>query len=166
MWTTFATKEHEIFKQGVLWFSDSSKPGKSVSLIHELAWLAGIHKSDENLLNTSCKVEPVTKVAYIFWWRHATRKQSASAHEYWCNVSCDIPYCLYHFFPNLPWLSLLLPLPILLHITFAPNIFLQSFCIVVISGTFTFVRAMAYWFNKCSKLRIEKSINEWITNTS
>ena len=32
------------------------------------------------------------KVAHIFWWRHDNRKQSASAREHWCEVSCDIPY--------------------------------------------------------------------------
>ena len=59
-------------------------------LIYELAWLAGIGKSKENLLKTA----PVTKVARIFWWRYDNRKQSASACERWCDVSCDISYCL------------------------------------------------------------------------
>ena len=76
----------------VLRLSDSSKPtSQSVSLIYEFAWLAGFHKSEENLLKTSCKVVPVAKVAHIFRWRH-NRKQSASGHEQWCDFSCDIPY--------------------------------------------------------------------------
>ena len=54
-------------------FSDSSKQGQSVSLIYEFAMLAGIRKPEENLLKTSCKVAPVTKVAHIFWWRHDNR---------------------------------------------------------------------------------------------
>ena len=73
-------------------FSDSSKPSQAVSFIYELAWLAGIGESEENLPKTSCKVAPVTKVAHIFRWRHDKRKQSASARERWCDVSCDIPY--------------------------------------------------------------------------
>ena len=79
-----------------LWFSDSSKPGQSITLIYKLAWLAGIHKSEENLLKTSCKVAPVTKVAHKSCWRHDNRKQSASASEHWCDVTCDIPYLLQH----------------------------------------------------------------------
>ena len=43
-------KLHEIFVQVFLRFSDSSKPGQSLSLIYGLAWLAGIGKSEENLL--------------------------------------------------------------------------------------------------------------------
>ena len=86
------TTLHEMCVQVFLGFSDSSKPSQSVSLIYELAWLAGIGKSEENLLKTSCKVAPVTKVAHIFWWRHDNQKQSASARERWCDVSCDIPY--------------------------------------------------------------------------
>ena len=82
----------KICVQVFLRFSDSSKPSQSVSLIYELAWLAGIGKSKENLLKTSCKVAPVTKVAHIFWWRHNNRKQSASARERWYDVSCDISY--------------------------------------------------------------------------
>ena len=73
-------------------FSDSCKSSQSISLIYEFAWLAGFSKSEENLLKTSCKVVPATKVAHIFWWRHNNRKQSASAREHWCDVSCDIPY--------------------------------------------------------------------------
>ena len=54
MWATFATKaqqqhcmefEHKFF----FTFSDSSKPSQSVSLIYELAWLAGIGKSCSKL---------------------------------------------------------------------------------------------------------------------
>ena len=60
------TTSHEICVQVFLRFSDSSKPSQSVYFIYELAWLAGIHKSEENLLKTSCKVAPVTKVAHIF----------------------------------------------------------------------------------------------------
>ena len=86
------TTLHEICVQAFLRFSDSSKPSHSVSFIYELAWLAGIGKSKENLLKTSCKVAPLTKVAHIFWWRHDNRKQSTSARERWCDVSCDIPY--------------------------------------------------------------------------
>ena len=83
---------HEICVQVFLYrFSDYSKPSLSVSSIYELALLAGIRKFEENLLKTSCKVAPVTKVAHIFWWHHDNRKQSASAREGWCDVSCDIP---------------------------------------------------------------------------
>ena len=86
------TTLHETCVQVFLRFSDSSKPSHSVSLIYEIAWLAGINKSEENLLKTSCKVAPVTKVAYMFWWSHDNRKQSSSGRERWCDVSCDIPY--------------------------------------------------------------------------
>ena len=51
--------------QVFLQFSDSSNPSQSVLLIYELAWLAGICKSEENLLKTSYKVAPVTKVTHI-----------------------------------------------------------------------------------------------------
>ena len=61
---------HEICVHGFLKFSDSNKPSQSVSLIYELAWLARIGKSEENLFKTSCKAAPVTKVAHIFWWHH------------------------------------------------------------------------------------------------
>ena len=60
------TTLHEICVQVFVRFSYSSKPVPSVLLIYELAWLAGICKSEENLLKTSCKVAPVTKVAHIF----------------------------------------------------------------------------------------------------
>ena len=71
MWATFATKAQkkplqEICVQVFLRFSNSSKPSQSVSLIYELAWLAGIGKYEENLLKTSCKNAPVTQVAHIF----------------------------------------------------------------------------------------------------
>ena len=95
---------HEIGVQLFLRFSDSSKPSQSLSLIYELAWLARIGKSVKNLLKTSCKVAPLTKVAHIFWWRHDNRKQSASARERWCNVGCDIPY----------WIIILSTFPLLL----------------------------------------------------
>ena len=55
------TTLHEIYAQVFLRFSDSSKPSQSVLLIYKMTWLAGIRKSDENLLK-SCKVAPVTKV--------------------------------------------------------------------------------------------------------
>ena len=84
------TTLHEICAQVFLRFSDSSKPGQSVSLIYELAGLVVIRKSKDNLLRIPCKVAPVTKVAHIFWWRHDNK--SASAREHWCDVSCDIPY--------------------------------------------------------------------------
>ena len=86
------TTLHEICVQDFLRFSDSSKPRQSLSLLYELAWFAGISKSEKNLLNSSCKVAPVTKVAHILWWPHNNRKQSASADERWCDISCDIPY--------------------------------------------------------------------------
>ena len=89
------TTLHEIWMQVFLRFSDSSKPSQTESLIYELAWLPGIRKSEENLLKTSCKVAPVIKDAHIFWRRHDNRKQSASARERWCDVSCDIPYCIH-----------------------------------------------------------------------
>ena len=70
MWATFATKAqkqlYKICAQVFLRFSDSSKPGQYVSLIYELAGLAVIRKSEDNLLKISCKVAPVTKVAHIF----------------------------------------------------------------------------------------------------
>ena len=56
----------EICVQDFLRFSDSSKPSQSILLIYELAWLTGIHKSEINLLKTSCKVARVNKVAHIF----------------------------------------------------------------------------------------------------
>ena len=86
------TTLHEMCVHVFLRFFDSNKPSQSVSLIYVLAWLAGIGKSDKNLLKTACKVAPLIKVAHIFWWRHDNRKQSASARERWCDVSCDIPY--------------------------------------------------------------------------
>ena len=83
---------HEICVQDFLKFFDSSKSSQSVSLIYDLAWLTGIRKSEENYLKTACKVAPVTKVAHIFWWRQDNRKQSASAREHGCDITCDIPY--------------------------------------------------------------------------
>ena len=59
--------------QGFLRFSDSNQLSQSISLIYKLAQLAGIGKSLENLLKTSCKVAPAIKVAHIFWWRHDNR---------------------------------------------------------------------------------------------
>ena len=59
------TTLHEVCVQVFLRFSNSSKPSQSVSLIYELAWLARIGKSEKNLLKTSCKVAPLTKVANI-----------------------------------------------------------------------------------------------------
>ena len=47
---------HEICVQVFLRFSDSSQPSQSISLIYKLAWLAGIRKSEENLLKTSFKL--------------------------------------------------------------------------------------------------------------
>ena len=91
------TTLHESYMQVFHRFADSSKPSQSVLLIYELARLARIHNSEENLLKTSCKVVPVTKVAHIFCWRHENRKQSASAREHWCDVSCDIPYWTYMY---------------------------------------------------------------------
>ena len=88
------TTLHEMCVHVFLRFSDSNKPSQSVSLIYELAWLAGIGKSEEYLLKTSSKVAPLIKVAHKFWWRQNNRKQSASARERCCNVSCDIPYWL------------------------------------------------------------------------
>ena len=60
------TTLHDIFVQVFLRFFDSSKPSQSVSLIYELAWLAGIRISEKKLLKTSCKVAPMTKVAHLF----------------------------------------------------------------------------------------------------
>ena len=88
------TTLHEICVQVFLRFSDSSKPSQSISLIYEFVWLAGFRKLEENLLKTLWKVVPVIKLAHIFWWRHNNRKQSASAREHWCEISCDIPYCM------------------------------------------------------------------------
>ena len=83
---------HKICVQVFLRFSDYSKPSQSVSLIYELAWLAGICKSEENGLKTFGKVAPVTKVAHWFWWYNDNQKPSASAHKHLCDVNCDIPY--------------------------------------------------------------------------
>ena len=72
MWATFATKvQKQLYMKFVRKYfldfrSDSSKPGQSVSLIYELAGLAVIRKSEDNLLKISCKIAPVTKVARIF----------------------------------------------------------------------------------------------------
>ena len=85
------TTLHDICVQVFLRFSDSSKPGNSVSLIYELAWLAGIGKSKENLIKISCKVAPVTEVAHILWWSHDNWKQSTSAREHWYDIGSDIP---------------------------------------------------------------------------
>ena len=60
------TTLHDICVEVFLGFSDYNKPRQSVSLIYELALLAGIRKSEENLLKNSCKVAHVTKVAQIF----------------------------------------------------------------------------------------------------
>ena len=93
------TALHEICVQLFLRLSVSSKPSQSVSLINKLAWLAGIGKSLENLLKASCKVaQRLIKVAHIFWWRHNNGKQSASAREHWCDVSCDIPYSWFYIY--------------------------------------------------------------------
>ena len=86
------TTLHEICAQVFLRFSGSSKSSQSVLFSHELVWLSWIGQSEENLLKTSCKFAPVTKVAHIFWWRHDNRKTLASAREHWCDISCDIPY--------------------------------------------------------------------------
>ena len=43
------TSLHEICVQIFLRFSDSSRPSQSVSLIYDLAWLAGIRKSWKKL---------------------------------------------------------------------------------------------------------------------
>ena len=59
------TTLHEICAQVFLRFSDSSKPGQSVSLIYELVGLTVIRESEDNLFKISCKVAPVTKVAHI-----------------------------------------------------------------------------------------------------
>ena len=72
--------------------SDSSKSSQSVLLTYESVLLAGIRKSEENLLKTLCKVAALTKVAHIVWWRRDNKKKSASAREHWCDVSWDIPY--------------------------------------------------------------------------
>ena len=89
-------------------FSDSTKSTQSISLIYEFAWLAGFHKSEENLLKTSCKAVSVTKVAHIFWWLHGHRKQVRQGHVnidatlveifcithdgllWWCSVACTL----------------------------------------------------------------------------
>ena len=47
------TTLHKMCVQVFLRFSDSSKPSQFVSLIYELAWLAGVRQSKENLLKTS-----------------------------------------------------------------------------------------------------------------
>ena len=60
------TTLHEVCVHDFLRFSDSRKPILSLSIINELPWLAGIGKSEENLLKTSCKFAPVIKVAHIF----------------------------------------------------------------------------------------------------
>ena len=93
MWATFATKAQKQFdmKFECKFFLDFPIPAsQAVSLIYELTWLARIGKSEENLLKTSFKVTPETKVAHIFWWHHDNQKQSASLREHWCDVSCAI----------------------------------------------------------------------------
>ena len=57
---------HEICVQVFNRFSDSSKPSQSVSLLYELACLAGIGKSEEILLKTSRTDVPMPNVAHIF----------------------------------------------------------------------------------------------------
>ena len=83
---------HEICVQVFLRFSDSSKPSQSVSLIYESAWLAGIPKSEENLLKTSCKVTPVTKFAQIFWWclESSLVQLQRAANELMCSLIVHI----------------------------------------------------------------------------
>ena len=62
MWATFAIKaQKQLYK-----------PSQSVSLIYELAWLDGILKYEENLLKTSCKAAPVTKVAQCTYFDDVT----------------------------------------------------------------------------------------------
>ena len=42
-----------------------------------------------------------------FWWRHDHGKQSASAHDHWCDVSCDILYYIKHRRRSLQAISIL-----------------------------------------------------------
>ena len=70
MWATFATKAQKQLNMKFVckFFLDFPIPASQcVSSIYELAWLAGIRKSGENLLKTSCKAAPVPKVAHIFY---------------------------------------------------------------------------------------------------
>ena len=60
------TTLHGVCVQVFIRFSASNRSSQSVALIYELAWLAGIRKSEENLPKTSCKVALVIKVAHIF----------------------------------------------------------------------------------------------------
>ena len=76
------TTLNKIFVQIFLRFSDSSKSSQSISLIYKLAWLAGIRKSEENLLKTSCKVAPVAKAV--------TSRQSKTIHKCVCEHWCDV----------------------------------------------------------------------------
>ena len=61
------TTLYKISEQVFLRFSDSSKPSQSVLLIYESSWVGGLRKSDENLLENSCKFAPVAKVAHILF---------------------------------------------------------------------------------------------------
>ena len=70
MWASLAIKSQEkkitySLCTSFSRFSDSSKPNQFVLLIYEFTWLAGIGKSEENWLKTSCKDDPVAKVAHI-----------------------------------------------------------------------------------------------------
>ena len=60
------TTLHDICVEVVLWFVDINKPSQSVSLIYELALLAGIRKFEKNLLKTSCKAAPPNKNLLLY----------------------------------------------------------------------------------------------------
>ena len=82
------TALHEIYVQVFLRFSDSSKPSLSILMIYELAWLL----ESVNLRKTCSKLH----VKLLLWPNcpHIlkTSWQSASAGEYWCDISWGIPY--------------------------------------------------------------------------
>ena len=93
------TTLHVICKQ-FLRFSDSSKPSSSVCLIYEFAWLAGIRKSEENLLKTSCKVAPGTKSCphILMTWRQSKTIGKCP----WTLVRCQLQYSIFALFLTLP----------------------------------------------------------------
>ena len=90
---TTETTLHEICVVVFLRFADSSKPSQPVFLINEWARIAGINKSEENLLKTSCKVGPPTTVAHILMTSRQVKP--IGAREYWCDVSCKWNHAMF-----------------------------------------------------------------------
>ena len=59
-----------------------------------IPWIRG-KLADQNYMK-SCSCDQscphILMTSRQLRWRHNNRKQSASAREHWCDVSCDIPY--------------------------------------------------------------------------